>query len=81
MTEPLPPGWIEVIITSREFAADLCRYSPRVPQHDIFMIMFEERGIRITERFSLVVAPPFEMFNDHARNRVVVRQGPRPLPC
>lgn len=76
MSGQLPPGWVEETVTWREFNAALCSFSPRVPHNDVFMVLFEKRGIRMASRFSLEIAPPFEMFQCPRGSYVVVRQGP-----
>ena len=71
-------AWTETIVTGTDFQREVStgKYSPRVAQHDIFMLLFQARGVRMTGPCTLAIAPPFEMAHEQDKDRVVVRQGP-----
>lgn len=77
MNEPLPPGWTETIVTFDEFQSEVGtgKYSSRVPQSDIFMIMFQRLGVRMNGH-TLAIADSFEIMQDRNLGRIIVRQGP-----
>lgn len=67
-------AWNEVTVTRRDLQVECCRFHPRVSEHQMIMVLFERRGIRMTGPATLIIAQPFEMTN--IENGVVVRQGP-----